>query len=295
MKVVWNEEMANMTVDCEELRETIEQLDRANAEDVNRAEAKALLRRFLAALEAGTIRAASKQPDGQWVAHSWVKRGILLCFRWSDLADYSINRTFQFYDKDTLPPQDLAARPNPTRIVPGGTTVRAGVYLGKRIVIGPPSFINVGAYIDDDSFIDSHALVGSCAQMGKRIHLSAGALIGGVLEPPNAMPVIIEDDAFIGAQCGVFEGTLIQSGAVLAAGVILTRGTPVYDVVREQIYRAEGERPLTIPERAVVVPGARSAKGSFAREHGLSLQTPVIVRYREPGESCGLLLEPELR
>jgi 2,3,4,5-tetrahydropyridine-2-carboxylate N-succinyltransferase len=169
------------------------------------------------------------------------------------------------------------------------------VYLGQRLVIGPPSFINTGAYVDDDTLIDSHALVGSCAQVGKRIHLSAAAQLGGVIEPPNAMPVIVEDDVFIGGQCGVFEGTLIRSGAVLATGVVLTRGTPVYDLVREQVYRAEGERPLIIPERAVVVPGARPARGAFAEKHGLSLQTPVIVRYREPGETGPLVLERELR
>ena len=284
-----------MTDNLADFENQIERLDAAKPDAVARDAAKALLARFVAALESGAIRAASKQPDGQWIAHPWVKRGILLCFRWGDLADYSINPTFQFYDKDTLPPQNLSARAKPPRVVPGGTTVRSGVYLGQRIVVGPPSFINVGAYIDDDTFIDSHALVGSCAQMGKRIHLSAGALIGGVLEPPNAMPVIIEDDAFIGAQCGVYEGTIIRSGAVLAAGVILTRGTPVYDLVREQVHRAEGDRPLVIPECAVVVPGSRPAGGPFAQKHNLSYQTPIIVRYRQPGQSGSLALEPVLR
>jgi 2,3,4,5-tetrahydropyridine-2-carboxylate N-succinyltransferase len=284
-----------MTVNLDYVQSQIERLDAAKPDEVVRDQAKSLLAGFIAALESGAVRAASKQPDGQWVAHAWVKRGILLCFRWSDVADYSINRTFQFYDKDLLPPQNLAARPSPPRVVPGGTTIRSGAYVGRRVVIAPPSFVNVGAYIDDDTFIDSHALVGSCAQVGKRIHLSAGAQLGGVIEPPNAMPVIVEDDAFIGAQCGIFEGTWVRSGAVLAAGIILTRGTPIYDLVREQIYRAEGERPLIIPERAVVVPGARPAKGAFAEQHRLSLQAPVIVRYREPGETGGLALEDVIR
>jgi 2,3,4,5-tetrahydropyridine-2-carboxylate N-succinyltransferase len=224
-----------------------------------------------------------------------VKRGILLCFRWGEIVDLSINRHFQFRDKDTLPPQDLAARANPPRVVPGGTTVRRGVYLGQRVVIMPPSHLNVGAYVDDETMVDSHVLVGSCAQVGKRVHLSTAVQLGGVLEPVGAMPVVIEDDAFIGAQCGVFEGTIVRSGAVLGAGVIVTRGTPVYDLVRETVYRAEGDRPLEIPERAIVVPGARPAKGAFARDNSLSLQTPVIVRYREPGESGALSIESAFR
>jgi 2,3,4,5-tetrahydropyridine-2-carboxylate N-succinyltransferase len=278
-----------------DIKAQIEQLDAAAPSEVDRGEVKPLLDRFLAALESGSIRSASKQPDGQWVAHQWVKRGILLCFRWGDTVDLSINRTFQFSDKDTLGTLDLRACPTGPRVVPGGTTIRRGVYLGQRLVIGPPSFINIGAYVDDDTLIDSHALVGSCAQVGKRIHLSAAAQLGGVIEPPNATPVIVEDDVFIGGQCGVFEGTLIRSGAVLATGVVLTRGTPVYDLAREQVYRAEGERPLIIPERAIVVPGARPARGAFAEKHGLSLQTPVIVRYREPGETGPLVLERDLR
>jgi len=284
-----------MTANVENLHREIERLAVAKPDETARDQAKSLLAEFVAALESGAIRAASKQPDSQWVAHAWVKQGILLCFRWGEMVDYSINRTFQFYDKDLLAPQDLAARPRPPRVVPGGTTIRSGAYLGRRVIVAPPSFINIGAYIDDEAMIDSHVLVGSCAQVGKRVHLSAGAQLGGVIEPPNAMPVIVEDNAFIGAQCGVFEGTQVRSGAVLAAGVILTSGTRVYDLVREQIYRAEGERPLVISEGAVVVPGARPASGTFAREHGLSLQTPVIVRYRQPGETGPLAIEPEIR
>jgi 2,3,4,5-tetrahydropyridine-2-carboxylate N-succinyltransferase len=284
-----------MTANVENLHREIERLAVAKPDEAARDQAKSLLAEFVAALESGAIRAASKQPDGPWVAHAWVKQGILLCFRWGEMVDYSINRTFQFYDKDLLAPQDLAARPRPPRVVPGGTTIRSGAYVGRSVVIAPPSFINIGAYIDDEAMIDSHALVGSCAQVGKRVHLSAGAQLGGVIEPPNAMPVIVEDDAFIGAQCGVFEGTQVRGGAVLAAGVILTRGTRVYDLVREQIYRAEGERPLVIPERAVVVPGARPASGPFAEQHHLSLQTPVIVRYRKPGEAGALALENAVR
>ncbi|KPL08006.1 hypothetical protein AMJ85_09025, partial [candidate division BRC1 bacterium SM23_51] len=233
-----------MTDNLADLEDQIERLDAAKPDEVARDEAKALLERFLAALESGAIRAASKQPDGQWAAHPWVKRGILLCFRWGRLADYSINRTFQFSDKDTLPPQDLSARAELPRVVPGGTTVRSGVYLGRGVVIMPPSYINVGARIDDETMIDSHVLVGSCAQVGRRVHLSAAVQVGGVLEPAGATPVIIEDGVFVGAQCGIFESTLVGCCAVLGAGVILTAGTPVYDLVREQIYRADGKCPL---------------------------------------------------
>lgn len=284
-----------MTDDLADLEHRIEQLDAAKPDGVAGDEAKALLERFLTALQSGTIRAASKQPDGQWVPHPWVKRGILLCFRWGRRTDYSINQTFQFSDKETLPPQDLSARPDPPRVVPGGTTVRSGVYLGRSVVIMPPSYVNVGAYVDDETMIDSHVLVGSCAQVGKRVHLSAAVQLGGVLEPVGAMPVIIEDDVFVGAQCGVFESTLVRRGAVLGAGVILTRGTPVYDLVHERICRADDKQPLVIPEHAVVVPGARPAGGSFAREHGLALQAPVIVRYRKPDDTRDLLLETDLR
>jgi len=258
-------------------------------------EIKTTLRRFLDALEAGKIRAASKQPDGSWEVHSWVKHAILLCFRCGELADYSINRVFQFYDKDTLPPQDLSARAERPRVVPGGTAVRSGAYVGRRVIIMPPSYVNVGAYVDDETMIDSHVLVGSCAQIGKRAHLSAGVQIGGVLEPVGALPVIVEDDVFIGAKCGVFEGTIVRRGAVLGAGVVLTQGTPIYDLVNEHVYRPYNDKPLIVPEWAVVVPGARPARGAFAAQYGLAIQTPVIVRYREPGESGKVSLEQALR
>ena len=278
-----------------EMQELIERLDAGEPAKPDREEARATLKRFVALLETGAIRAASRAEDGSWKVYPWVKRGILLCFRLGELADFSINTTFQFSDKDLLPPQDLAARRHRPRVVPGGTTVRAGAYLGAQVVVMPPSFVNVGAYVDDATMIDSHVLVGSCAQIGKRVHLSAGAMIGGVLEPAGAMPVIVEDDAFIGAQCGVYEGARIGPGAVLAAGVVLTRGTPVFDVVREQVYRADQGGLLIIPDRAVVVPGARPAGGAFARRHGLSFQTPVVVRYREAGENARLALESALR
>jgi len=284
-----------MTDDIQDLQKRLERLNSAERGQVSGDEAKSLLRKFLAMLESGEVRAASKQADGQWVTHAWVKRAIMLCYRWGDLTDYSINDWFQFADKDTLPPQNLKGRANPPRVVPGGTTVRSGVYIGRNVIIAPPSFVNIGAYVDDETMIDSHALVASCAQIGKRVHLSAGVLTGGVIEPPSARPVVIEDDVFVGANCGVFEGTLVRKGAVLGAGAVLTQSTPVYDLVREQIYRAQNDRPLEIPEYAVVVPGARSAGSAFAQEHGLSYQTPIIVRYRRPGEQASLALEPELR
>jgi len=284
-----------MTEEIQELQKRLERLNSAKWGEASSDEAKSLLRKFLATLESGEVRAASKQADGQWVVHTWVKQAIMLCYRWGDLTDYSINDWFQFADKDILPPQNLKGRANPPRVVPGGTTVRCGVYIGRSVVIAPPSFVNIGAYIDDETMIDSHALVASCAQIGKRVHLSAGVLTGGVIEPPSARPVIIEDDVFVGAGCGLFEGTLVRKGAVLGAGVILTQSIPVYDLVCEQIYRAQDDRPLEIPEYAVVVPGARAARGPFAQEHGLSCQTPIIVRYRKPGEKESLALEPELR
>ncbi|MCX8037478.1 MAG: 2,3,4,5-tetrahydropyridine-2,6-dicarboxylate N-succinyltransferase [Candidatus Sumerlaeia bacterium] len=278
-----------------ELQSQIERLDAAPPESVNRDEARAVLSCLIEALSTGDVRAASKQPDGSWVAHAWVKRGLLLCFRFSHMMDFSINRTFQFRDRDLLGPQDTSARPFPPRVVPGGTIIRTAAYIGRRVVVAPPSFINIGAYVDDDTMVDSHALVGSCAQIGKRVHLSAGAQIGGVIEPANALPVIIEDDVFIGGLCGVFEGTLVRRGVVLGAGVILTRGTPVYDLVRETVYRAEGDQPLAIPEDAVVVPGARPASGEFARRQGLMLQTPLIVKYRTPDAPPISVLEPMIR
>jgi 2,3,4,5-tetrahydropyridine-2-carboxylate N-succinyltransferase len=250
---------------------------------------------LLDALESGDLRSAVLGGDGTWHAVAWVKRGILAGFRFGKLADLSPgDDAFSFIDKDTVPPQrfDVARG---VRIVPGGSTVRRGAYLAPGVVCMPPMFVNVGAYVGAGTMIDSHALVGSCAQVGARCHISAAAQIGGVLEPVNAAPVIVEDDVVVGGNCGVYEGTVVRARAVLAAGVVLTRGTPVYDLVRETVYRAAGDKPLEIPAGAVVVPGARGVKSGWGAGETLSLQTPVIVKYRDERTDLATALESWLR
>jgi 2,3,4,5-tetrahydropyridine-2,6-dicarboxylate N-succinyltransferase len=244
-------------------------------------------------LNRGEFRAA-KKISGGWKTNIWVKRGILLAFKIGVVEDRSFPSEFHFFDKDTLPAKRLT-RADTVRVVPGGSTIRDGAYVAQNVICMPPMFINIGAYVDEGSMVDSHALVGSCAQIGKRVHLSAAAQIGGVLEPPGALPVIIEDEAFIGGNCGVYEGVLVQSRAVLAPGVILTGGTAVYDLVRGQIYRKSTESPLTIPSGAVVVPGSRPAAGDFATKHELSLYAPVIVKYRDEKTDASTMLEEALR
>ncbi len=261
--------------------------------------ADAVVDLFLGALEAGKVRAAERGADGSWRAVPWVKRGILLAFRAGRLADLSVGdahggHALAFFDKHTLPPRALSLDDG-VRVVPGGSAVRRGAHVARGVVCMPPMYINVGAYVGAGTMVDSHALVGSCAQIGERVHLSAAAQIGGVLEPVNAAPVVIEDDAIVGGNCGVYEGTLVRKGAVLAAGVVLTRGTPVYDLVKERVYRAEGERPLEIPEGAVVVPGARAVKKDWGKKEGLALQTPVIVKYRDERTDLSTALEAWLR
>jgi len=257
------------------------------------AEAETAFRHLRDALEAGEIRAA--EPDAAqatgWRVNAWVKRGILLGFRLGHLV--SMNNG-SFVDKNTYPSRTFSAE-EAIRIVPGGSSVRSGAYLAKSVVCMPPMYVNVGAYVDEGTMVDSHALVGSCAQIGKRVHLSAAAQIGGVLEPVNASPVIIEDDALIGGNTGVYEGTIVRAKAVLAAGTVLTRGTPVYDLVRGEVYRATAETPLIIPSGAVVVPGARAIAHGKGQEWGLSLATPVIVKYRDEKTELSLALEDLLR
>jgi 2,3,4,5-tetrahydropyridine-2-carboxylate N-succinyltransferase len=246
------------------------------------------------ALACGTVRAAepdSSQPNG-WRVNAWVKRGILLGFRIGRLIETGAD--FSFVDKDTYPAQRFTVRER-VRVVPGGSTVRSGAYLGPGVVCMPPMYVNVGAYVDEGTMIDSHALVGSCAQIGRNVHLSAAAQIGGVLEPVNASPVILEDNVLVGGNCGVYEGTLVRRRAVLGAGVILTRATPVYDIVRGEILRATADTPLVIPEDAVVVAGARAITRGKAAEWGLSLYTPVIVKYRDEKTELSLELEDLLR
>jgi 2,3,4,5-tetrahydropyridine-2-carboxylate N-succinyltransferase len=264
-------------------------------------EAESAVEQLLGALERGEVRAAERDANGTWRAVSWVKRGILLGFRVGrvipmpdDGGRASPDRAAAFFDKHTIPPRALTLRDG-VRVVPGGTSIRRGAYVAPGVVCMPPAFINVGAYVGAGTMVDSHALVGSCAQVGDRVHLSAAAQIGGVLEPVNATPVIIEDDAIVGGNCGVYEGTIVRARAVLGAGVVLTRGTPVFDLVRESVYRADAGRPLEIPEGAVVVPGARAVRGDWAAAEGLSLQTPVIVKYRDEKTDLATALEQWLR
>jgi len=248
---------------------------------------------LLAELDAGRVRAAENE-DGRWVTRPWVKRGILLGFRIGTLTELPMAGPLRFIDKDTFPLKTLSAASG-VRIVPGGSAVRRGVYLGPGVILMPPSYVNVGAYVDAGTMIDSHALVGSCAQVGKRVHISAGAQIGGVLEPVGAVPVILEDEVLVGGNCGIYEGAIVREGAILGAGVILTGATPVYDVVRGQIYRRTDDAPLEIPAGAVVVPGARALGEGRGAEWGLSLQTPVIVKYRDARTDASAALESRLR
>ena len=277
------------------LRERVEALA-ASSRTAFTGEERALFVAFRAALARGEVRAAERGADGRWHVNAWVKQGILLGFRMGALTDMSVDGTFRFFDKDTFPVRQTGLADG-VRIVPGGSTVRDGSYLGPGVVCMPPVYVNVGAYVDEGTMVDSHALVGSCAQIGKRVHLSAAAQIGGVLEPVGAIPVIIEDDVLVGGGCGVYEGTIVRERTVLAPGTILTGSTVVHDVVREQVYRrpAGGQGVLEIPAGAVVVPGSRAAQGTFARERGLSLYTPIIIKYRDDKTDAATLLEEALR
>src|SRR5262249_31022909 len=255
-------------------------------------QARQVFHEFRNALTCGEIRAAGKHA-GQWRVNTWVKQGILLGFRLGELEEVP-SGAFTFVDKDTFPARRFGIDER-IRVVPGGSSVRQGAYVAPGVICMPPMYINVGAYVDEGTLIDSHALVGSCAQVGKRVHLSAAAQIGGVLEPVNASPVIGEDDVLVGGNCGIYEGTQVRSGAVLGAGVVLTRATPVYDIVREQVYRSSADAPLVIPENAVVVPGSRAIGKGKAAEWGLALYTPVIVKYRDQKTQSSIELEDLLR
>jgi 2,3,4,5-tetrahydropyridine-2-carboxylate N-succinyltransferase len=255
-------------------------------------DARKIFLEFREQLTKGEIRAAEKI-DGEWKVNAWVKQGILLGFRLGELSSMG-DASLSFIDKDTFPARQFTVS-DKVRVVPGGSSVREGAFVAPSVICMPPMFINVGAYVDEGTMVDSHALVGSCAQIGKRVHLSAAAQIGGVLEPVNAAPVIIEDDVLVGGNCGVYEGTLVRSRAVLGAGTILTRSTPLYDIVRGEVYRATAENPLEVPENAVVVPGSRAVKRGHAAEWNLSLYTPVIVKYRDEKTDRGIELEEWLR
>jgi 2,3,4,5-tetrahydropyridine-2-carboxylate N-succinyltransferase len=244
-------------------------------------------------LNDGSIRAAEKEGE-RWVVRAWVKQGILLGFRIGALSRALAESGFRFFDKDTFPLKDLRLE-SKVRVVPGGTAVRDGCYLAPGVTLMPPAYVNVGAYVDAGTMIDSHALVGSCAQVGKRVHLSAAAQIGGVLEPVGELPVIVEDDVLVGGNCGVYEGAIVRERAVLASGVVVTGGTPVYDLPRGAEYRKKPGQPLEIPAGAVVVPGARAIRDGRGRDWGISLQTPVIVKYRDAKTDASASLEDLLR
>ena len=276
-----------------QLRNEIERLFALGADAKVDQSAYGTFRLFREALTRGEVRAAEKQGD-TWVTNLWVKEGILVGFRIGELEEMDDGPTLSFVDKSTFPARHFSVE-NRVRVVPGGSSVREGSYIAPGVICMPPMYVNVGAYVDEGSLIDSHALVGSCAQIGKRVHLSAAAQIGGVLEPINASPVVIEDDVLVGGNCGVYEGTVVRRRAVLGAGTILTRSTPLFDIVKDEIYRAQGDQPLVVPENAVVVPGSRAVTRGMAKEWGLSLYTPVIVKYRDEKTDRGVELEDILR
>jgi 2,3,4,5-tetrahydropyridine-2,6-dicarboxylate N-succinyltransferase len=277
------------------LQATIERYFAAGAEAVGDRGAMRAFLELRNELTEGRLRAAEPDPETStgWRVNAWVKQGILLGFRLGKLEKMGGDH-FSFVDKSTYPVRRFGLQEE-VRIVPGGSAVREGAFLAPGVVCMPPMYVNAGAYIDENTMVDSHALVGSCAQIGKGVHLSAGAQIGGVLEPINATPVIIEDDVLIGGNTGVYEGTLVRRSAVLAAGTILTRGTPVYDIVRNQVLRGSVDQPLIIPEGAVVVPGARELKRGADPAWGLSLYTPVIIKYRDDKTDLSTTLEDLLR
>ena len=255
----------------------------------------ALFHEFKAALNRGEIRAAERDVGGNWQTNAWVKRGILLGFRMGSIIEMTPSGApLQFLDKHTYPIRRFSPDDR-IRIVPGGSSIRDGAYIAPGVVCMPPMFVNAGAYVDEGTMIDSHALVGSCAQIGKRVHLSAAAQIGGVLEPAGAMPVIIEDDVIVGGNCGVYEGAIVRERAVLGTGTVITGSTPVFDLVREKVYRRGEDGPLEIPPGAVVVPGARAVNTEKGREWNLSLYAPVIVKYRDEKTDAVTRLEDLLR
>jgi 2,3,4,5-tetrahydropyridine-2,6-dicarboxylate N-succinyltransferase len=276
------------------LCEQIEALAARESSDYTDADF-ALFAEFKAALNRGEVRAAERDENRTWRTNAWVKRGILLGFRMGLIIEMTPSGApLQFLDKNTYPIRRFSTSDR-VRIVPGGSSIRDGAYIAPGVVCMPPMFVNAGAYVDAGTMIDSHALVGSCAQIGKRVHLSAAAQIGGVLEPAGAMPVIIEDDVIVGGNCGVYEGAIVRERAVLASGTIITGSTPVFDLVRGEIYRRRGNSPIEIPAGAVVVPGSRAVQSEKGREWGLSLYAPVIVKYRDDKTDAATQLEEALR
>ncbi len=256
-----------------------------------------LFREFKDALNRGEIRAAEPDPSSKtgWRANAWVKKGILLGFRMGTIEDMSLDGKRQrFFDKSTYPVRTINARDG-VRIVPGGSSIRDGSFVGRGVICMPPMFINVGGYVGEGTMIDSHALVGSCAQVGGNCHISAGAQIGGVLEPVGALPVVLEDEVLVGGNCGVYEGTVVKRRAVLGTGTILNRSIPVYDLIRDAVYTATDSDPLVIPEQAIVVPGSRAVSHAAGAKWGLSLQAAVIVKYRDAKTDARVQLEDLLR
>jgi 2,3,4,5-tetrahydropyridine-2-carboxylate N-succinyltransferase len=269
----------------------------AEGERADKGAAREAFFALQAALGRGEVRAAERDaasPTG-WRVNAWVKQGILLGFRFGDVKDVSADHgKWPFYDKDTMTLKKPGVEAG-VRIVPGGSTIRDGAFVARSVVCMPPMYVNIGAYVDEGTLIDSHALVGSCAQVGKRVHVSAAAQIGGVIEPVGALPVVVEDDVLIGGNSGVYEGAVIKARAVIAAGTVVTASTPIYDLPRGVIIRPEAGQPLVVPEGAVVVPGARAVTVGAGREWGLSLATPVIVKYRDQSTDTRTELEAWIR
>jgi 2,3,4,5-tetrahydropyridine-2,6-dicarboxylate N-succinyltransferase len=271
-----------------------EQIELLSAEaDPSEQEIMPIVKELLHLLNLGIIRSAEQDLHGQWRANTWVKKGILLCFKYGKVTDMSTG-AFRFFDKHTIPMKQMSLDSG-VRVVPGGSSIRSGAFVAKGVICMPPMYINIGAYVDEGTMVDSHALVGTCAQIGKRVHLSAAAQIGGVLEPAGARPVIIEDDVFVGGNCGVYEGVIVKNRAVLSSGVILNASTKVYDAVHECIILASNDAPLEIPDGAVVVSGSRPLETSFGKIHGLNVYSPIIVKYRDDKTDAKTALEEALR
>ncbi len=265
-----------------------------NNEITNKREIGKILKDFVDGLNNGSIRSAEQSEDGNWEVNQWVKKGILQLFKHSTMTNMSHIHNFRFFDKDTLPVKPLDLKDG-VRIVPGGSTIRTGSYIAPGVICMPPMYINIGAYVDSGTMVDSHALVGTCAQIGKNVHISAAAQIGGVLEPAGARPVIVEDNVMIGGNCGVYEGVMLRKRVVLGSGVILTASTKVYDIVNGTILQSTPEKPLEIPENAVVIPGSRTINNPFAKEHGLSIASPIIIKYRDEKTDARTALTEDLR
>ncbi len=274
----------------EQLQKLVEELE----SNYEKEKFESFAREFIEKLNNGEIRAASPLSNGKWQVNIWVKKGILLLFKYGKLIDMSIDSKFKFFDKHTLPLKQTSLE-SKIRIVPGGSSIRSGCYIAPGVICMPPMYVNIGAYVDEGTLLDSHSLVGSCAQIGKRVHLSAGSQIGGVLEPIGALPVIIENDVFVGGNCGIYEGIRIRKGAVIASGVILTSSTKVFDVVNQELLQSKKGEPLEIPEFAVVVSGSRKLNGEFPEQYGLSIYSPIIIKYRDEQTDSKSALETTLR